>query len=71
SLILLDVSFTYEAVQCVRLIRKHLHDIEDVKNYVDPTTGHEIDVIASRVPYRELYNRTSTLQCLRYNYTSI
>jgi hypothetical protein len=34
----------------VALIRKQMHNIEDVKKGVDSTTEHEIDVIVTRVP---------------------
>lgn len=64
-------SWAYEDVQCVCLIRQHLNDIKDVKNNADSTTEHEIDVIVTRVSRRKLYNRTTALQCLWYNYSSI
>lgn len=35
----------------VYLIRKQIHDIEDVKYNADSTTEHEIDVTVTRVPH--------------------
>ena len=40
----------------VGLIRQDSHHTEDVNIDVNSTTEHEIDVLVTRVPHRELYN---------------
>ena len=48
----------------VVIIRHELHHTEDVIIDADTTTEHEIDVLITRVPHRELSYRTTTLRDL-------